>query len=66
MWSYFCAEDFACKEILNNNVGSSSNRVNVLTKLFIRHSAALLGINLLVDAAHAINDNTVPLLYIED
>ena len=28
------------------------------------HSAAFLGINFLIDAAHAINDNTVPLLYI--
>ena len=32
----------------------------------IRHSAALLGINFLIDASHTINDNTVPLLYIED
>ena len=34
--------------------------------LLIRHSAALLGINFLIDAAHAINYNTVPLLHIED
>ena len=32
----------------------------------IRHSAALLGINFLIDAAHAINYNAVPLLHIED
>ena len=35
-----------------------------LQKRLNLHSAAFLGINFLIDAAHAINDNTVPLLYI--
>ena len=31
---------------------------------YIRHSAAFLGINFLIDTTHTVNNNTVPLLYI--
>jgi len=33
---------------------------------YIRHSASLLGINLLVDTPHTINDDLVPILNVED
>ncbi len=52
------------QESLANNIESLSQELK--QKCYSRHSAALLGINFLIDAAHTINNSTVSLFYIED
>jgi len=44
---------------ISESMSTHQNRIG-----YNRHSAAILGINFLIDAAHTINNNTVPFFHI--
>ena len=48
----------------HGRINEREYRLLPITEWFNRHSAAFLGINLLIDTAHTIYDDFVPILYI--